>query len=310
MFSTEAIKSALIGILLMASPLHAQGLKGVNTEVILRNNFNPFVAYGNTVKYYLSPNTRAVTFTVNGDQSYQIDIGAAAEEAMGEWERAMGIKFEQTLQQNEAQLRISILNGSMNNDHCGQSDTLAATFYPNGPKPSGSDPTVISYFKPIIQKMTSDGTHRTKLKNKSDEDFLDLLIKQISKHEIGHALGFMHPRTAMTQPIPTCGRLFQSANRYVNSSAAIMTPDFESYSNYLYTSLGRLITINDIGISPQEIAASGHLENDTCYPASGRTLSKLDSGVSAVRCQVIPQIYPVLLFGCEKKYKNFCDEHH
>lgn len=294
---SDAIKIALISVSLVAVPAHAQELNDISTEVILFKNFNPYAIYGKTVKYYIAPGTRNVTFTVDDNQSYRVDIGAAFEEAMVEWRRAMGINFEPT-SQADAQLLVYVRAGAVGpvDNNCGQVDTLGLTTY-SSPVPSDSDVITISYFTSVIQNMLSDKSLRSKLKDPSDVNYVDMMIKYVSKHELGHALGFMHPRTVYTQMVPNCGRVFQSANTTSPySTASIMTPSFRTYLNYLQASLYRPITIGDIDISTQERRAANRMRADACRPISGGSISKLDSGAKKIRCGSNPQIYPTLLF--------------
>ncbi|WP_126684081.1 hypothetical protein [Dyella choica] len=225
---------------------------------------NPFLVFPSQFNYYVDPSLRSVTFTIGG-RSYSIDVLAATEAAMAEWQEILGNDLVFTPASSEAQALLVITGNQVEPSSPGLAETVMAR--------SGSfwsaarNPSTAYYLRNIETSLNRNlGWFRANMaRGTSDEDVLRMLIRFVALHEMGHVLGFHHPSSMVGDAFD---RILDSwfgnsqvvvLESYQNPSIPLMEAQATAYFPALRERLGRPLLPSDVGISPQEREALAKL---------------------------------------------------
>ncbi|WP_157122403.1 hypothetical protein [Bordetella flabilis] len=148
--------------------------------------FDPASEYGGTMRYFVDPSSSYMTFVVNG-LTYSVDWSSKIDEAIQEWQQAVGQQLSFTRVTDAGQANVVIRTG--NSSVVGGPTQLAGTRVRLG---SGS-PTTINFYTDQFQRYFSDeNTVRPALaymNGGTAADLLNFVTRLAAKHELGHALG-------------------------------------------------------------------------------------------------------------------------
>jgi hypothetical protein len=200
---------------------------------------------GNTIRYYIGDTLRNVAFVVNG-VPYTVNMRWVIQEAMKEWQEATGINFKEvTVLDDATDLGLQMLDEFSPTPAEGTWTLASAT------KRIEHQRAIVTYWQSEIEKFLKDPGSDVKLYTDSmpTDQLLRLLLKIVSKHEIGHILGFDHPETAISD------RAVQIIGSYENPQPPIMESNPVVFMSYLYSYLRGPIAARDVVLAEQEIRA-------------------------------------------------------
>lgn len=201
--------------------------------------------HGNTVRYYIGDTLRNAAFVVNGVR-YTIDMAWVVKEATKEWKDATGLNFQEvSVLDDSTDLGFQMLDQFSPTPTEGRltvATAVAKTLYQRA---------IVTYWQSEVETFLKEPGSDVMLEtgNMSTDQLLRLLLKIVTKHEIGHILGFNHPDSAVSD------RNVQIIGSYENPQPPIMEGDPTVFMSYLYSYLRRSIAIGDIALAEQEVRA-------------------------------------------------------
>lgn len=220
--------------------------------------FNTYLIYGSVMSYYIPESDYTLVINAKDDdgQTVRVDIDYPEYviEAMREW-GSVGMSYNR-------QFGVSVdpntvLIGTINNND----NSLGGTVF----NPHGGN-TRLSINRGAFNSVGLKNYAKLKQRgaipaDMSKEDYLRLLVRVTLKHEFGHVLGLLHNNEDGVH-FPYGEGVNVSNCTIRNQPPSIMLNGSNySYINQLSLSLGRPVTVNDIGPSASDIAGARTMYN-------------------------------------------------
>ncbi|WP_175804670.1 matrixin family metalloprotease [Burkholderia ambifaria] len=239
--------------------------------------FNLYNNYPPTINWYMPAGNRRMVLIGINDTSMTIDLRTHVVNGIHAWAMASGVAFNEVANQSEANI---IFNVQDEDDiYSVNGETLART------TPPVNRSSVITFYRRNWQNLYPHGDFVREVqgymvRGSNEEDAMNFIAARTAMHEIGHALGFMHPGTHERRDPEGSLNTIVMLESYPTPSPAIMEPSQYGFEELYTANENRPIGISNLGISRQERSvldtlradrqATGHIRNLVASLAIGR----------------------------------------
>ncbi|MEB2558820.1 matrixin family metalloprotease [Burkholderia cenocepacia] len=223
--------------------------------------FNLYREYPATINWYMPSDSRQMILRRGENTQVAINLHQHILNGFRAWSEASGVTFNEVENYGSANIRIYVLADDPLSSY---SRSLARTTRP------ANQLSTITFFHSGWSAIYPDGDAILELEERMPAgsmaaDAINFMAARTSMHEIGHALGFLHPGQFIARGTPTAVEMLPN---YPNPTPAIMDPSEAGFDELYLANNERPISIANLGISVQERAVLNTLRSN--HQARGR----------------------------------------
>ena len=226
---------------------------------------NPAAIYpGGVIKYYVTPSLRDVPVDLDGTM-HHVNLEQITQAAMQAWhEHAPRLTFQQV--HTLAEANYLVVPGD-ENEAAPVEDDVATIADVIQLSPLHNQHARLRYHLSNIAETITE--LRQQIMPAADypdiQEVLDVALRALAEHEIGHTLGFAHTDPENQNTTHVAAFAFHLPSNRVH----LMTGDLGDLLTDLRTDLGRAPRLGDIGPTPEEIAALNIVIDNQPIPEEG-----------------------------------------